>query len=128
MKLLLLAAAGGAIGAGARYLVNVGVGRVVGVTAAFPWPTFLVNVVGSFLMGLVIGLFALKLQGSPEVRTFVATGMLGGFTTFSAFSADVIALVEKSEFSLAAVYIFASVGLAVLALLAGLMVTRWTFA
>ncbi len=125
MKLLLLAAAGGAIGAGGRYLVNVGVGRLIGVTAAFPWPTFVVNVVGSFLMGVVIGLLALKFSGSTEIRTFIATGILGGFTTFSAFSADVVALLDRSDTGLAFVYILASVLLAVAGLLAGLSIVRW---
>lgn len=124
MKLLLLAAVGGAIGAGSRYLVNIAVGRAAGLTAVFPWHTFTVNVVGSFLMGIVLGLLALKYSGSQELRTFLATGILGGFTTFSAFSADVVFLVERSEFAMAAVYILGSVVVAILALLAGLALVR----
>ncbi|MGH1418821.1 MAG: fluoride efflux transporter CrcB [Hyphomicrobiaceae bacterium] len=128
MKLFFLAAAGGAIGAGGRYLVNVGVGRVAGVTANFPWPTFLANIVGSFAMGVVIGLLALKFSGSPELRTFIATGILGGFTTFSAFSADVVVLMERQQTGLAAFYAASSVVCAVGALLLGLMLVRQVLA
>lgn len=124
MKLFFLAAAGGAIGAGGRYLVNVGVGRLAGVTANFPWPTFVANIAGSFLMGVMIGLLALKFSGSNELRTFVATGILGGFTTFSAFSADVVVLMERHQGGLAALYAASSVVLAVCALLAGLFIVR----
>lgn len=128
MKLFILAAAGGAIGAGGRYLVNVGVGRYAGVTASFPWPTFVANVVGSFAMGVVIGLLALKFTGSPELRTFIATGILGGFTTFSAFSADVVALMERQQPGLAAVYAASSVAFAVGALVLGMMLVRQVMA
>lgn len=124
MKLFLLASAGGAIGAGARYLVSVGFGRWLGVTATFPWPTLFVNVVGSFLMGVVIEALALKFQGSPELRTFLATGMLGGFTTFSAFSLDFASLISRKEQLLAVLYVMGSVGLSIAALYVGLAVTR----
>ncbi len=124
MKLFFLAAAGGAIGAGGRYLVNVGVGRIAGVTASFPWATFVANVAGSFLMGVMIGLLALKFTGSVELRTFITTGILGGLTTFSAFSADVVFLMERHQTGLAAVYAISSVVVAVAALLAGLAVVR----
>ena len=88
MRLVLYAAAGGAIGTVARHLANVGFGRWLG--AGFPWSTLFVNVVGGFLMGVLIEALALRFQGSLELRTFIATGILGGFTTFSAFSMDAV--------------------------------------
>lgn len=124
MKLLMLACAGGALGAGARYLVGVGVARFVGAAAGFPWATLCVNVVGSFLMGLFIEALALRFSGSPEFRTFVATGVLGGFTTFSAFSLDFMTLMTRKEEVLAGVYLISSVTLSIMALYAGLMLAR----
>lgn len=122
MRLLLLAAGGGALGAGARYLVNVACTACLG--PGFPWATFAVNVVGSFLMGVVVAAAVPVLGGSAEWRTFVATGILGGFTTFSAFSLDAWQLIEREQVSLALVYIVGSVVLSIAALLAGLSATR----
>lgn len=124
MKLLAYACAGGAFGAGARYLVGIGVARLVGVNAMFPWATLCVNVVGSFLMGVLIESLALKFQASLEMRTLLATGVLGGFTTFSAFSLDFVTLMSRKESLLAGVYIASSVGLSILALYAGLALMR----
>ena len=95
MRLLLLAALGGAAGSAARHLVNVGFGRWLG--AGFPWSTLFVNVVGGFLMGVLIEALALKFSGSLELRTLLATGVLGGFTTFSAFSMDFVVLMQRHE-------------------------------
>ena len=95
MKLLLCGQAGGALGSGARHLVNVGFGRWLG--AGFPWSTLFVNVVGCFLMGVLIEALALRFHGSLELRTFLATGVLGGFTTFSAFSLDFALLMQRHE-------------------------------
>jgi fluoride exporter len=122
MRLLLLAALGGAVGTGARHLVNVGFGRWLG--AGFPWSTLFVNVAGGFLMGVLIEALALKFAGSLELRTLLATGVLGGFTTFSAFSMDFVVLLERQELFLAAVYVAASVVMSILALYAGLALTR----
>ena len=122
MRLLIYAAAGGAIGTVARHLANVGFGRWLG--AGFPWSTLFVNVVGGFLMGAVIEALALRFDGSLELRTFIATGILGGFTTFSAFSMDAVLLMQRGETVAAAVYIGASVVLSIVALLAGLWLTR----
>jgi CrcB protein len=122
MRLLLLASAGGAIGAGARYLVHVGVARVLG--TSFPWATLTVNVLGCLLMGIVVELVVLRLDGSPELRTFLAAGILGGFTTFSAFALDVEALVSRHQHAAAAIYVAASVGLSILALYVGLLLAR----
>lgn len=122
MRLLLLASAGGAIGAGLRHLVNLATVRLLGLDV--PWATFAVNVVGSLVMG---GLIALLLHRVPEavgVRVFLATGILGGFTTFSAFSLDAIMLLERGSYQHAALYIAGSVVLSVLGCFAGYMGMR----
>lgn len=122
MRLFLLAAGGGAIGAGARYLVNVGCAQCFGL--AFPWATFTVNMLGSFLMGVVLAGAMPLLGGSAEWRTFLATGILGGFTTFSAFSADIWQLIERRQPVLAMVYIVGSVALSLAALVAGMATVK----
>ncbi|MDX2258004.1 MAG: fluoride efflux transporter CrcB [Hyphomicrobiaceae bacterium] len=124
MKLLLLAACGGAIGSAARYLVGVGMGRWLGVSAAFAWPTLVVNVVGCFLMGFLIETLALRLNGSQELRVFLATGVLGGFTTFSAFALDFSVLVGRKQELMAGLYVAASVGVSIVALYLGLWLAR----
>jgi CrcB protein len=125
MRLLLLATAGGAIGAGARYLVNTAFARILG--TAFPWATLSVNVVGSLLMGLVMALLARSFDGSPDLRTFLATGILGGFTTFSAFSFDVWTLLQRGEAMTAFVYVAGSVVVSIAALFAGVALARGLF-
>jgi CrcB protein len=122
MRLLLLASAGGAIGAGARHLVNVGCHAAWG--GRFPWSTLIVNIVGSLGMGLLVEAIALRFSGSVELRTFLATGILGGFTTFSAFSADVVALASRGDGLAAAVYAAASVALSICAMAAGVVLAR----
>jgi fluoride exporter len=122
MRLFLLAAGGGAIGAGARWLVNVACAAWLG--AAFPWATLIVNVAGSFLMGAVVAASVPLLADSVAWRTFLATGILGGFTTFSAFSLDVWQLLERHQIALAGLYIGASVILSIAGLVAGLLATR----
>ncbi|MGF1620451.1 MAG: fluoride efflux transporter CrcB [Rhodomicrobiaceae bacterium] len=122
MKLLLLVAAGGAFGSAARYLVNISAAALFGL--AFPWGTMAVNVVGSFLMGLVIAFGAERLSMSEELRALIAVGFLGGFATFSAFSPDFAVLFERKDYGLAGLYLAGSVSLSILALFAGLMVVR----
>jgi CrcB protein len=122
MKMVLLAAAGGALGSSVRYLVNVGAGRLLGI--GFPWGTMIVNVAGCFVMGLLIGYGALRGTLSDEARVFLATGILGGFTTFSAFSADFAALIERKTFGLSALYVTGSVVLSLAAVFAGLYLVR----
>jgi CrcB protein len=122
MPMILWVAAGGALGSAARYLVNVAAGRVMG--PEFPWGTLTVNIAGSFAMGLLIALMALKMQVSQEVRAFLTTGILGGFTTFSAFSLDFAVLVERREAGLAMLYAAVSVGLSLAAIFAGLKLGR----
>jgi len=121
MNMVLLAAAGGALGSSARYLVNVGAGRLLGM--GFPWGTMTVNIVGCFIMGVLVGWGALRGM-TNEARVFLATGILGGFTTFSAFSADFAALVERKNFGLSALYVTGSVVLSLMAVFAGLYLVR----
>ena len=122
MKHLFYAMAGGALGSGARQLVNVTMGRWLG--PGFPWWTLVINIVGCCLMGVLVESLALKFQGSIDLRTFVATGILGGFTTFSAFSLDFAFLMQRHEHLQAALYLVGSVVLAILALYAGMHLTR----
>ncbi|TPM33813.1 fluoride efflux transporter CrcB [Mesorhizobium sp. B2-2-2] len=118
---LLLVAAGGGIGAGIRHLTNMGALRLVGPN--YPWGTMAINIVGSFAMGLFIATLARR-GGSNEVRLFVATGILGGFTTFSAFSLDFATLWERGVILPAFGYALASVIGAIIALFLGLWLAR----
>jgi CrcB protein len=118
----LLVAAGGAIGAVARHLVGGFALKHLG--AGFPYGTLAVNVVGSLAMGLLIALFARHGIAGGGARLFLATGVLGGFTTFSAFSLEVALLWERGEPGLAALYITLSVAAAVAALFGGLAIVR----
>jgi len=122
MMTYLWVALGGAIGASARYGVGVQATKLLGF--GFPWGTLTVNIVGSFLMGALIELLALKLSVSQDMRAFLTIGILGGFTTFSAFSLDFAVLVERKEMMLAGLYAAGSVGLSIAALFAGLWLMR----
>ncbi len=122
MKLVLAIAAGGAIGAVGRHYVGVCALRWLG--TAFPYGTLAVNVAGSFLMGVLVGLMAAKWSVGAELRAFLTVGVLGGFTTFSAFSLDFATLVERGETALAAGYVAASVILALAGIFAGMHLTR----
>jgi CrcB protein len=123
MQAFLLVGLGGAIGAMARYGSGVVVGHFW--RTSFPFATIVVNVVGSLAMGLLVGWLARTLPAwQNEARLFVAVGVLGGFTTFSAFSLDVITLFERGEAWSAFGYILGSVLLSVLALFVGLLLMR----
>jgi fluoride exporter len=122
MKQLVLVALGGGIGAGLRHVVNIGALRAFG--SNFPWGTMGINIVGSLAMGVFIELLARRFGGSNELRLFVATGILGGFTTFSAFSLDFVVLMERGALSSAMFYAIASVALSILALFVGLWLVR----
>jgi fluoride exporter len=122
VRTLLVVASGGAIGAAARYLVGVGSARLLGY--GFPYGTLAVNVFGCLLMGLLIEAMALRWNIHNELRAFLAVGILGGFTTFSAFSAEFALLVERHDYLAAAIYLIASVGLSIGALFAGLAIVR----
>ena len=123
MPLLLQVALGGAIGASLRYLVTSNMTRALGL--GFPYGTLTVNILGSFIMGAFASWVALRGTGSwQHAAPFLMTGILGGFTTFSAFSLETILLIERGEMRLAGLYVAASVVLSVGALFAGLSLTR----
>lgn len=113
---------GGGLGAALRHGVNVGTARLFG--TSFPYGTLTVNIVGCLVMGLLAGYFAFKGDVHQHWRLFLTTGILGGFTTFSAFSLDVAALYERGEVALTAVYVIASVAVSVAAVFAGLALVR----
>lgn len=122
MNAILLVASGGAIGSVSRYLVGILMTRMFG--AAFPYGTLTVNIAGGFLMGLFIELLTRHFDGSSELRLFVAIGILGGFTTFSSFSLDVVLLWQRGAVASAAIYVLASVFLSIGALFLGLWLAR----
>jgi fluoride exporter len=119
---VLMVAAGGALGSVARYALNIGVTRTLG--DAFPWGILTANVFGSFLMGLLSAYFMHRIPESEAARLFLTTGFLGGFTTFSAFSFDVLKLVNGGQNNAAALYVVASVGVSMLAVFAGFLLVR----
>ena len=121
LSTLVSVAAGGAIGASLRFLTGVGILRLIGPTS-FPVAILSVNVVGSFLMGVFVVLAANR--GLTHLSPFVMTGVLGGFTTFSAFSLETVTLYERGDFGQAILYVAASVALSILGLAAGLMLAR----
>lgn len=105
-SLSLIVGAGGFLGASARFLITQWIGAHT--SPAFPWSTFWINLSGSFALGLLIG-WSLKNPLSPEWRFFLSTGICGGFTTFSAFSAESLSLMQHGAYGVAAAYIAASV-------------------
>lgn len=117
---LIQVALGGAIGAVCRYLTGVAAVRIMG--HGFPWGTIVVNVVGSFLMGVLVVVLAKK--GGTHMAPLLTVGLLGGFTTFSSFSLDVLTIYEQGQVGLAAGYALASVLLSLGAIVAGLWITR----
>jgi len=120
--LYLIVFLGAGIGGALRHGVNVGATRLFGY--GFPFGTLIVNVVGSFLMGLLAGYFAFRPGIGQHVRLFLTTGILGGFTTFSAFSLDSALLIERHAYGLAAGYMVGSVAASVSALFFGLAMFR----
>ncbi|OBZ96376.1 camphor resistance protein CrcB [Pararhizobium polonicum] len=122
MTNILLVAFGGAFGSVLRYLLGLWTLRSFG--PSFPWGTLIVNVTGSFLIGVFAEAIARKFGASVEMRVFLITGILGGYTTFSAFSLDAITLVERGEPVIAAIYVGSSVLLSAIAVFAGLALMR----
>jgi CrcB protein len=118
---VLLVALGGAIGAALRFLSGVAVLRLTG-PAEFPLAIISVNVAGSFLMGVFVVVAAHK--GLTHLSPFVMTGLLGGFTTFSAFSLETVTLMERGDYASAGFYVALSVGLSITGLMAGLWLAR----
>lgn len=122
MNHILLVAAGGALGSVARYLTGLATLRLLG--PGYPWGTLSVNAVGGLLIGMFAELIARRFDGSPELRLFIVTGVLGGFTTFSAFSLEVTTMAERGDYLTALGYVLASVVISVAAVFAGLALMR----
>jgi CrcB protein len=113
---------GAGIGGALRHGVNLAAARLFGF--GFPFGTLIVNLAGSFMMGVLAGWFAFRMGIPQHMRLFLTTGVLGGFTTFSAFSLDAALLIERHAYWLAAAYIAGSVVASILALFAGLSIFR----
>lgn len=119
MQAYLIVFLGAGIGGAARHGINAAALRLLG--SSFPYGTLTVNIVGSLVMGLLAGWFAHKSDPGQTWQLFLTSGVLGGFTTFSTFSLDVAVLFERGQVGMAALYVAASVGLALAGLFAGLM-------
>jgi fluoride exporter len=118
----LLVFLGGGLGSTLRHIINVASARILG--TAFPYHTFIINITGSTVMGLIAGYLAFKGEASQPWRLFLMTGILGGYTTFSAFSLDAVLLYERGETGLAMLYVLGSVVLSIVGLVAGLALVR----
>lgn len=125
MGVILSVGVGGGLGALIRYFVA---SWVQPAGSAFNWGILIVNITGGLLMGMIVEAGALKLSLSPEMRAFLTTGILGGYTTFSTFSLDSALLLQKGEYALAAFYVIGSVVLSIAALFAGLWMVRSFYA
>ena len=124
--MIVAVAVGGAIGAAGRYLVATQVGHWLG--TGFPWGTFAVNVLGCAIMGGLVELMALSWSPSPEIRALLTVGVLGGFTTFSAFSLDAMLLIERQQWALALAYVLGSVLVSLAGFAFGLRAVRLVIA
>lgn len=122
LQLIIAVALGGALGSVARYLTGIGAGKLFGL--GFPWGTLIINIVGSFLIGTFVELFALRWNLPQAARVFLTIGVCGGFTTFSTFSLESYLLMDRGEFLPAAAYITGSVVLSIMALFGGLQLVR----
>src|SRR3978361_963709 len=118
----LLVFIGGGLGSRLCHIINIVSPRVLG--TGFPYHTFIINITGSTVMGLIAGYLAFKGEASQPWRLFLMTGILGGYTTFSAFSLDAVMLYERGATGLALLYVLGSVVLSVVALVAGLALGR----
>ena len=118
----LLVFVGGGLGATLRHAINMICARCLG--TGFPYGTFIINITGSTVMGLIAGYLAFKGEASQPWRLFIMTGILGGYTTFSAYSLDSMLLYERGELGLAAFYVIGSVVISIAGLAAGLALMR----
>src|SRR3982075_4182739 len=118
----LLVFIGGGLGSSLRHLINVVSIRSLG--TAFPFHTFIINITGSTVMGLIAGYLAFRGEAAQSWRLFLMTGILGGYTTFSAFSLDAALLYERGEIGPALFYVLGSVVLSIAGLFAGLALVR----
>ena len=121
-QLIIAVAFGGALGSVMRYLVGIGSGKLFGVD--FPWGTLIINVTGSFLIGLFVGMFATRWDLPQPVRVFLTVGICGGYTTFSTFSLDAFYLMERGQAVAAGAYMIGSVVLSVGALIGAMLLVR----
>ncbi|MDO1583764.1 fluoride efflux transporter CrcB [Rhizobium oryzicola] len=119
---VLLVAFGGAVGSVCRYLTGVFMTRLYG--PMFPWGTLTVNVLGSFAIGFLTELVARRLNASMEMRLLIVTGFLGGYTTFSSFSLDTVALMERGASAAAVSYVVVSLVVSLAATFGGLALGR----
>jgi len=122
---ILLVAVGGAIGSIGRYLVGLWATRLAGPN--FPWATLTVNIVGAFAIGLFVEMIARRFDASAEMRVFIVTGIIGGFTTWSSFTLDAVVLFERGALGLSALYLLASLLVSFAAIFAGLALGRALF-
>lgn len=122
MNHLFLVMLGGAIGAGARHLTGRAALALWG--PGFPWGTLIVNLAGGLLMGLLAGWLAARASGDEALRYLLGVGVLGGYTTFSAFSLETATMLQRGDHGVALLYILASVAGSILALFAGLQIAR----
>ena len=113
---------GGGLGATLRHVINLVCARCM--APGFPWGTFIINITGSTVMGLIAGYLAFKGDAGQPLRLFLMTGILGGYTTFSAYSLDAALLYERGELLLAGLYVVGSVVLSIAGLFAGLALIR----
>ncbi|MCK1390558.1 fluoride efflux transporter CrcB [Bradyrhizobium sp. 1] len=122
IQFILAVAAGGALGAVVRYLVAIGSGRAFGTD--FPWGTLIINITGSFLIGIFTAMFATRWNLPQAARIFLTVGICGGYTTFSTFSLDAWYLIERGQTWASAAYMIGSVVLSVGALIAAMQLVR----
>jgi CrcB protein len=122
MPPLLLVMIGGAVGAGFRY--HIGRVALLQLGPAFPWGTWIVNLLGGFLMGVLAGTLARFSEGGEGLRLFLGVGVLGGFTTFSAFSLETFNMLSRGDWLFATAYAVSSVAGSILALILGVMMVR----
>ena len=119
IKQILWVAAGGAIGSAARFLISRGLPSSV-----FPWGTFFVNILGCLIIGVLLGLFERQYLTNPDFKLLLITGFCGGYTTFSAFSAENIQLLDSGQTLTAFLYIGASIFIGLFALWLGLSIVK----